>query len=268
MTDHSEQRVDPSHDFVVRTAALKGEDRDDRHLAMAAIDAAAMSADRCWLRLKDEAFATEYPARTERLRDTFECVRTDGSLATYRASATGDALAIVRSLLTVPSWHGHVALEHVRLERDGAPFLYYNPDHRRFDLDGDAAPAAIGAVTTALEGEPAGVVSTEPRRWTADGTPFELVGANLCYEMDGPLGTSSRPCFRCSRLAGIDVDPDRRRISLEWTDSPAAPRPIAAIGGLLERLGPERPTAMRIDSAEGFETAHKGLTTLLEAIEK
>ncbi|RKD93867.1 hypothetical protein [Halopiger aswanensis] len=265
MTDDSEQRVDPTHELVVRTAALEG---DDRSLAMAAIDAAAVSADRCRLRLDDETFAAEYPARTARLRDAFECVRTDGSLATYRASATDDALEIVRSLLTVPSWHGHVALETVRLERDGVPFLYYNPDHRRFDLDGDAAPTAIDAVATALEEEPAGIVSTEPRQWTADGASFELVGGSLCYETDGPLGTSSRACFRCSRLAGIDVDADRQRIFLDWTDPPDAPRPIAAIGKFLEGLGPERPTTMHVDTRDGLETAREGLTDLLEAIEE
>ncbi|AEH35912.1 hypothetical protein [Halopiger xanaduensis] len=264
MTDHSERRVDSTHELVVRTAALEG---DDRHLAMTAIDAAATPADRCWLRLEDEAFAGAYPARTERLRDAFECVRTDGSLAAYRAPATDDALGIVRSLLTVPSWHGHVALESVRLERSGAPYLSYDPDHRNFDLDAETAADAVDAVATALEGTPAGVVSTEPRRWTVDGTPFELAGASLCYETDGPLGTSSRACFRCSRVADIDVEPAHRRLTLEWTDPPDAPRPIAALGGVLERLGPERPTTMRVDSRAGFEAARDGLTELLTAVE-
>ncbi|GAB3677751.1 hypothetical protein [Halopiger thermotolerans] len=268
MTDHSEPRVDPTHELVVRTAALEGDDRDDRHLAMTAIEAAATPADRCRLRLEDETFAAAYPARTERLRDAFECVRTDGSIATYQAPATDDALEIVRSLLTVPTWHGHVALESVRLEHDETPFLYYNPDHQVLNLGGDAAPDAPEAIATALEGAPAGIVSTEPRRWTVDGTPFELAGASLCYETDGPLGVSSGACFRCSRLAGLEADPDRRRITLAWTDPPDAPLPIAAVGGLLERLGPERPTTMRIDSDEGFDAAREGLTALLEALEK
>ncbi|QLG50148.1 hypothetical protein [Natrinema halophilum] len=234
-------------------------DRGSERAATAdAITGAAAHAGRVCLRIDCDCFVEEYPDRIDRLRTT--CDRVTSADANYDDYCTREVneTPVVHDILTVESWHLYACVQHVRLDRDGETVLLYNADHRQFDIDGDAVPGALTEIETAFDGVAAGVLPKRPLcEWVVDGTRYVLSPPSLC------VGSA---CFGLENLRNVTIDPGTMTISLEWASSRPSNAILAAITGLVERIGPDRPTKIEFNSRETFEAAEDGFETILAAI--
>ncbi|WP_207586617.1 hypothetical protein [Halomontanus rarus] len=233
---------------------------EERAATADAIDGAARHATRIRLRIDCDGVGERYPDVVRRVQAAYDRIGSvDPRHDEYRANEpTNAARSVLRDLLTIETWHLAVCVQHVRLERDGDTFVLYNADHRQFDVDGDAVPAAVESIESALEGTAAGILPAGTRcEWECDGTTYELSPPSFCVET---------ACFDLAALRGVDADAETRTIRLEWDDSRPSNRVLSGLVGLLERLGPSRPTELRFDSRESFREARAEFETVIAAV--
>ncbi|WP_263019175.1 hypothetical protein [Natronobiforma cellulositropha] len=225
-----------------------------------AIERVAPLVERIGIRIDTDGFGEAYPAYIERLAATYDRTGAVGAgYDEYCSSNTTDAIALLREILLVDTWHLAVCVQHVRLERDEQTILLYNADHRQFDVDGTTHPAARDRLEEAVDGIDAGVL---PRRtlcrWSADGHTYELSPPALCV---------GRTCFDLRNLRGVAIDDESRTIHLEWERRRPSNPVLATVVTAFERLGPSRPRELRFASAETFESARDGFASVVEAFE-
>ncbi|MCU4741208.1 hypothetical protein [Natronoglomus mannanivorans] len=248
--------VHPSHVVVFGVVGTT----EERAATADAIGSTAGHATRICLRLDCDGIGERYPDVVSRVRAAYDRVGSVGAgYDEYCASEpTDEAVAALRDLLAIETWHLAVFVQHVRLEHDGDAFLLYNADHRQFDVDGDAVPAAIESIESALEGITAGILPAGTRcEWECNGRVYELSPPSFCVET---------ACFDLAALRGVDADAETRTIRLEWDDSRPSNRVLSGLVGLLERLGPSRPTELRFDSRESFREERAGFESVSSAL--
>ncbi len=222
-----------------------------------AIRAAATRADRIGLRIDRECVGDQYPTLANRLRAEYDRGTADGGYEDYSTDEPANE-TVLRDLLEIETWHLPVCVGHVRLERDGAAFLLYNADHRQFDIDGDSAPDALEAIEAPFDDVSAGVLPKQTLcEWERDGTTYELSPPSFC------VGST---CFGLGSLAGVTIDDAAATIRLRWDVSRPSNRALSMLVGVIERLGPSRPTVLRFDSRETFEAASAGFETVRAAL--
>ncbi len=225
--------IDPTHALVL--GDLEDSTRDELECVNAALRAALQHGTTVEIALDAEQFAEDYPARVADVDTEFE--RVDEGI--YRGSLPQCTDAL-EGLLTVGTWHRFVALESVAVRRDGEVFLWYVPDHRTFELDANLAAEALDDVREVFEGRPAALVSTDAAAQWNDGDHY--------YSLEPPSLCVDDRCFGLSRLAGVDVDPQNRRLSLSWQSDSSG-----VVSRFVTRITPSPPTTLSIPDDETFE---------------
>lgn len=246
----------PSHAVVFGAV----DTAEERTATADAIGRVTRHAEQICLRIDRDGIGERYPDVVRRLQAEYDQIGSVGAgYDEYCTSeTTDDAVAALRDLLAIETWHLAVFVQHVRLERDGYTFLLYNADHRQFDVDGDAVPAAIESIESTLEGIAAGILPTETLcEWECDGTAYELSPPSFCVET---------ACFDLAALRDVGIDAETATIRLEWDDSRPSNRVLVGLVGWFERLGPSRPTELRFDSRESFRDAKTGFEIVLAAL--
>lgn len=258
-------------DHVVATHELLfGELADDSDLErratadaiLAALDAATAAR----IQLDRSLLAEEYPDLAASVGSTFrETTRPDGSTWYVADPVTDEARRLLADLLSIDTWHRYVALETVQLVAEGEPFLEYNGDHRYFRVDGTVAEGAPAALATVFEGHDAGLLPAEPlAEWRVDDTTYRIDPPNLCVESAGAVSTSTR-CYDLSKLSGVSVDDEARRIHLRW-DQDDDGGVTGLVAGVVEAVGGKRPRTLTFPDETSFESAKEAIDRVSETL--
>ncbi|WP_226479112.1 hypothetical protein [Natrinema amylolyticum] len=241
---------DPTHVLVVT-----GDQAAEIRATNAALDAVLDHADTVGIWIEEAQLDDDHPALVASLCDAFTRVNGERPRPDHFTGTVDDVRSSLSELLSTTSFHRFVSLTRLDASRDGCRLFTYVPDHRTFEVDASVSPGLDAAIRASIETEsaallPAGTLAD----WDADGRHYELSPPHLCLEGDG--------CHALTNVSGVDLNDERREIRLEWeTDSDSI------VSKVITKLGPERPSRFRFDSADRYEdvaSAFDELSTELE----
>lgn len=243
----------PTHTLVVGDP-VTGTDRHDE-LLVDIFEAAAPLADRLVAVVEAERLGAEYPSVADALDEAFTATPTDEGVS-YAAAPSPTSLSAIESLLGTSGGPRVFGIRRIELTDGDAVRVKYVPEHGDFGVDAEPSDGLLVAVREAVADRPAAVLPREPiAEWEHLGTEYGVAPPSLCV---GDV------CHDLARLRSIDPDPEALTIELGWHERDRGPVG-RALGRVSALVGLDRPTTLRFESTEAFETARAALSRVVEA---